>query len=100
MGQGGHTVAVTVAPLDLVRISRESLGLVPLHGVRLAGFAVLWIAASLGLRLLRPARRRRARYARRDVIGPVLAAMALARLAAGSASSASPRPRCSRDRRR
>jgi hypothetical protein len=77
MGQGGHTVAVTLAPLDLVRISRESLGLVPLHGLRLAGFAVLWIAASLGLRLFGvPAALR----ALRDpgVIAPALAAMALA----------------------
>jgi hypothetical protein len=77
MGQGGHTVAVTVAPLDLVRISRESLGLVPLHGVRLAGFAVLWIAASLGLRLFGlPAALRALRAS--GVIGPALAAMALA----------------------
>jgi hypothetical protein len=77
MGQGGRTVAVTVAPLDLVRISRESLGLVPLHGVRLAGFAVLWIAASLGLRLFGlPAALRALRAS--GVIGPALAAMALA----------------------
>jgi len=76
-GQGGRTVAVTVAPLDLVRISRESLGLVPLHGVRLAGFAVLWIAASLGLRLFGiPAALRALRAS--NVIGPALAAMALA----------------------
>ena len=77
MGQGGHTVAVTLAPLDLVRISRESLGLVPLHGVRLAGFAMLWIAASLGLRLAGiPAAVRALRDSR--VIAPALAAMALA----------------------
>src|SRR6185369_3416616 len=58
-------------------ISRESLGLVPLHGLRLAGFAALWIAASLGLRLFGlPAAVR----ALRDlgVIAPALAAMALA----------------------
>jgi hypothetical protein len=77
MGQGGRTVAVTLAPLDLVRISRESLGLVPLHGVRLAGFAVLWIAASLGLRMAGiPAAVRALRDSR--VIAPALAAMALA----------------------
>jgi hypothetical protein len=77
MGQGGRTVAVTLAPLDLVRISRESLGLASVDGARLAGFAVLWIAASLGLRLAGiPAAVRALRH--RDVIGPALAAMALA----------------------
>jgi len=77
VGQGGRTVAVTFAPLDLVRITRESLGLAPLDGPRLAGFAVLWIAASLGLRLLGvPAAVRALRQP--DVIAPALAAMALA----------------------
>ncbi len=77
MGQGGRTVAVTFAPLDLVRITRESLGLAPLDGLRLAGFAVLWIAASLGLRLFGvPAAVRALRES--DVIAPALAAMALA----------------------
>jgi hypothetical protein len=77
VGQGGQTVAVTLAPLDLVRITRESLGLAPLDGPRLAGFAVLWIAASLGLRLFGvPAAVRALRQS--DVIAPALAAMALA----------------------
>ena len=77
MGQGGRTVAVAFAPLDLVRISRESLGLAPLHGTRLFGFAVLWIAASLGLRLAGlPAAVRALRAS--NVIAPALAAMALA----------------------
>ena len=77
LGQGGRTVAVTLAPLDLVRVSRESLGLVPVHGVRLAVFAALWIAASLGLRLFGlPAAVRALRDA--HVIAPALAAMALA----------------------
>ena len=77
LGQGGRTVAVTFAPLDLVRITRESLGLAPLDGPRLAGFAVLWIAASLGLRLFGvPAAVRALRQP--DVIAPALAAMALA----------------------
>ncbi len=40
------------APLDLTRITRETLGLVPLHGARLLGWSALWILASLGLRLL------------------------------------------------
>src|SRR5438477_4721312 len=36
MGQGGQTVAVSLAPLDLVRVTRESLGLAPISGARLA----------------------------------------------------------------
>ncbi len=52
LGQGGRTVDVALAPLDLVRITRESLELPPLSGVALAGWAMLWLAASLGLRLL------------------------------------------------
>jgi len=52
LGQGGRTVDVALAPLDLVRITRESLALPPLSGVALAGWAALWLAASLGLRLL------------------------------------------------
>jgi hypothetical protein len=52
VGAGGSTVDVVVAPLDLVRITRESLALAPLSGLALAGWAVLWLAASLGLRLV------------------------------------------------
>jgi hypothetical protein len=52
LGQGGSTVDVALAPLDLVRITRESLALPRLSGVALAGWATLWLAASLGLRLL------------------------------------------------
>lgn len=52
LGQGGSTVDVTLAPLDLVRITRESLALAPLTGVALAGWAVLWLLASLGLRIV------------------------------------------------
>jgi hypothetical protein len=52
LGRGGRTVDVALAPLDLVRITRESLGLGPLGGVGLAGWAVLWVIASLGLRVL------------------------------------------------
>ena len=76
-GQGGQTVAVTVAPLDLVAITRESLGLPPLEGVRLAAWSVLWLAASLGLRLAGIAEAVRA-LRRSGVIAPALAAMALA----------------------
>ena len=52
LGQGGRTVEVAIAPLDLVRITRESLALPPLSGVALAGWAVLGVAASLGLRVM------------------------------------------------
>jgi hypothetical protein len=76
-GEGGHTVGVSVAPLDLVRITRDSLGLAPLSGLRLAAWAVAWIAASLGLRLFGlPDAVRGLR--RPGVLVPALAAMALA----------------------
>ncbi len=43
---------VVLAPLDLVRVTRETLGLAPIEGPRLLGWAALWLAASLGLRLV------------------------------------------------
>jgi hypothetical protein len=52
LGQGGETVRTTLAPLDLVTLTRESLGLAPLTGIRLAAWGFLWIVASLGLRVL------------------------------------------------
>ena len=52
MGQGGATVDVRVAPLDLVHATRATLGLSPLTGVGLLGWSLLWIAASLGVRAL------------------------------------------------
>lgn len=52
LGQGGRTVEVALAPLDLVRITREALGLAPLGGAGLVASATLWLAASLGLRLV------------------------------------------------
>jgi hypothetical protein len=76
LGQGGDTVEVMLAPLDLVRITRESLGLPVAGAARLAGFGLLWIAASLGLRVVGLADAVRALRAR-GVIGPALAAMAL-----------------------
>ena len=51
-GQGGETVAVVLAPLDLVHVTRETLGLDPVAGLRLAAAAVLWLVLSLGLRLV------------------------------------------------
>jgi hypothetical protein len=52
LGQGGETVRVVLAPLDLARVTRETLGLVPLGGVALLGWAAAWLALSLGLRTL------------------------------------------------
>jgi hypothetical protein len=52
LGQGGETVHVVLAPLDLARVTRETLGLAPLHGWPLLWWAALWVFASLGLRLV------------------------------------------------
>ena len=52
LGQGGQTVAVTLAPLDLVRITRDTLGLPPADGAGLVAWAGFWILASLGMRVL------------------------------------------------
>jgi hypothetical protein len=51
LGQGGETVRAVVAPLDLAAVTRESLGLGPRTGLAFAGWAVLWIVSSLGLRV-------------------------------------------------
>ena len=50
-GQGGQTLDVSLAPLDLVRETREMLGLTPLAGVAFLLWALAWLAASLGLRV-------------------------------------------------
>jgi hypothetical protein len=52
LGQGGRTVSVVLAPLDLAQVTRETLGLPPLAGAGLLGWAAIWLAASLGLRLV------------------------------------------------
>ena len=52
LGQGGQTVDVSFAPLDLVRVTRASLELPALTGARLALWAVFWLAASLGMRVV------------------------------------------------
>ncbi len=52
LGQGGETVRVELAPLDLAAVTRETLGLLPLSGLALAAWACLWLALSLGLRLV------------------------------------------------
>jgi hypothetical protein len=51
-GQGGQTLEVSLSPLDLVRITREGLGLAPKGELSLALWALLWLAASLGVRVL------------------------------------------------
>jgi hypothetical protein len=52
LGQGGRTVSVVLAPFDLASVTRETLGLPPVTGARLLGWAALWLVASLGLRLV------------------------------------------------
>jgi hypothetical protein len=75
-GQGGETLDVGVAPLELVRTTREGLGLAPLYGAGLGLWALLWLGASLGLRLVAlPAAARALREAL--PAARVLAAMAL-----------------------
>jgi hypothetical protein len=51
-GRGSHTVVVAWAPLDLVAITRATLGLPALVGPQLLAWSVLWAAASLGIRLV------------------------------------------------
>ena len=100
LGQGGQTVAVTFGaarprPRSRARASASRRS----TATRLAGCRLLWLVASLGLRLARPCgRTARAPRARRDRAragghGP-------GRLAARASSSACRRPRCSRGRRR
>jgi hypothetical protein len=52
LGQGGRTVEVALDPLDLVRVTRESLAVPVASGLALVGWAVPWLLASLGLRVL------------------------------------------------
>jgi hypothetical protein len=52
LGSGGETVSVSLAPLDLARVTRETLGLDPVAGPGLLAWAALWLAMSLGLRLV------------------------------------------------
>ena len=76
-GRGAETVVVRLAPLDLIAVTRETLGLSPLSGPALAGWAVLWLAASLGLRMLGlPAAVRALLHG--PAVAAALAAMALA----------------------
>lgn len=51
-GTASRSLEVAWAPLDLVAVSRESLGLPSLDGWSLAAWSTFWIAASLGMRVL------------------------------------------------
>ena len=52
LGPGAQTVTAALDPLDLVRVTRETLGLPPAGGLVLLAWSVLWLVASLGLRVL------------------------------------------------
>jgi hypothetical protein len=78
LGQGGETVGVVIAPLDLVQVTRESLQLAPLGGFAFLAWSAFWLAASLGLRLLGlPAAWQALRSGADGAVGAVLAAMSL-----------------------
>lgn len=77
LGQGGQTVTVSLAPLDLIHATRETLTLPPLSGLPLLLWASFWILASLGLRVVALPATWRALTAG-PTLGRVLAAMALA----------------------
>ena len=77
LGQGGHTVAISLAPFDLVLVTLETLGLPPLSGLGLLLGATVWLLASLGLRVLAIPATWRALTAG-PTVGRALAAMALA----------------------
>ena len=51
LGQGGETLTIAFAPLDLVQATRDTLGLAPVAGLSLVGAALVWLLLSLGLRL-------------------------------------------------
>jgi len=76
LGQGGETVHVVLAPLDLVAVTRETLGLEPLTGPALLAWSAFWTAASLGLRMAGLSRAARA-LGTGDAAGTAIAAIAL-----------------------
>lgn len=81
-GRGGESVGIFVDPLELVRATRLTLGLDPLHGPALLAWAVAWLVASLGVRLFGlPAAARALRSG--PGLGAALSAMALAGWPAG-----------------
>lgn len=76
LGQGGETVSVVLDPVDLVRTTREGLGLAPLAGISLVVWSMVWLVASLGVRVLGVGAALRALLPG-PALGPALAAMAL-----------------------
>jgi hypothetical protein len=52
LGPGSATLTVALDPLLAVRANRQLLGLPPAEGLALAAWACVWIATSLGLRVL------------------------------------------------
>ena len=52
LGSAGATLTVALDPLLAVRANRQLLGLVPAEGVSLLLWSLVWIATSLGLRVL------------------------------------------------
>jgi hypothetical protein len=75
LGQGGETLAVRLAPLDLVQVTRETLGLARVGGIALVAAALVWLFLSLGLRAVGLPDALRA--LRGPTLGSALAAMAL-----------------------
>jgi hypothetical protein len=57
LGADASGVGVSLAPLDLVNVTRGTLALAPCHGLALVAWSLPWLFASLGLRWLgvRPA---------------------------------------------
>lgn len=52
LGQGGRSVELAFEPLGLVRDTRATLGLDPLAGGPFLAFALVWLLASLGARVV------------------------------------------------
>lgn len=77
LGQGGKTVSVVLDPLEMVRTTREGLGLPVLNGGSLALWALAWLLASLGLRVVGLGAALRGLRSGSSA-APALAAMALA----------------------
>lgn len=77
LGTGGTTVAAALDPLDLVRVTRVTLGLEPAGGLLLAGWSLLWVGASLGLRLFGIPEAVRAAAAKGSLATSALAVLAL-----------------------
>jgi hypothetical protein len=75
LGRGGETVSLFVSPLAVTNRVRVAFGLAPLAGLALLGWALVWVLASLGLRVFGLAAACRA--LRGDAPVRVMGAMAL-----------------------